>query len=137
MDALRNLNHLSSVLTVEEWQVFKTTEDYLWMMAHAQQFKGQEMDELVKRGAKRREEAWTIALEMADSIISEEVKEVSMDVTEEQRRHLATSLAEKLLVEQNLTPPTFTAWCDCETCGRVPCPKDTPALTPNCPWCMV
>ena len=136
MDALRTLNHLSCVLTVEEWQSFKETEEYLWIMAHAQKFRGHEMDELVKRGTKRREEAWKIALDMADSIISQEVQEVSFPITEEQRGHLVTACAEKLLVEQNITPPTFTAWTDCDECGRVPCHSGSPASSPNCPWCM-
>lgn len=137
MDALRSLEHLSSVLTVEEWQAFKSTDDYLWMLAHTRKFHGKEMDELVKRGTQKRKEAWEIALEMAQSITDAEIKELGVEVMDEQRNMLITQMAEKLLVEQNLTPPTFTAWCDCDTCGRVPCPEGTEEITTNCPWCSL
>lgn len=131
------LNHLSNVLTVEEWQLFKATDDYLWMAARAQGYSGKEMDELVKRGAVRRDEAWKIALEIAESVIAQDMAEVAANVTEEQKRQVVVSMAEKLLMEQNITPPTFTAWADCDSCGRVLVHEGTPESTPNCPWCML
>ena len=137
MDTLRAIEHLSAVLTVEEWQAFKETDDYLWMMASAEKYRGNSMDELIRRGVKRRTEAWEIALDMAKNILEREVAELAIDVPEEQMTKSRIALAEKLLIEQNLTPPTFTAWCDCDSCGRVPVPEGTPGVTPNCPWCMI
>jgi|694.fasta_scaffold05059_24 hypothetical protein len=136
MDTLRALNHLSNVLTVDEWAAFKSTDEYHWMVARTNGYRGSSMEELMKRGSGRRREAWSIALEMAESIVADDLRELAANVPDEQRQRTTERLAEKLMVEQGLTPPTFTAWCDCDSCGRVPAPAGTPDSTPNCPWCM-
>lgn len=137
MDTLGVLNHLSNVMTVDEWQQFKDTDDYLWMMARVEGYRGASMKKLSEAGTKRRAAAWEIAKEMAHSIIQAEIAELPLEIEDEQVQGLIDRLAEKLMVEQNLTPPTFTAWTDCSTCGRVPVPVGTDATTPNCPWCQV
>ncbi len=137
MDPLDVLHHLSNVMTVHEWQEFKATEDYMWMMARIEGYKGAHMKRLAEAGKKRRTEAWVIALEMAHSIVSQELDELGLEVPEEQRTVSIQTLAERLLMEQDLTPPTFTAWTDCATCGRVPVPKEVEPVTPNCPWCQL
>lgn len=136
MDPLGVLNHLSGVMTVEQWQQFKATDEYLWMMARAEGYRGNAMRKLAKAGSKRRAEAWEVAQEIATNIIRAEIAELPLEITDEQAQVLVTRLAEKLMVEQNYTPPTFTAWADCQTCGRVPVPPDTEKATPNCPWCV-
>ena len=137
MDTLGVLNHLSNVMTIEEWQQFKDTEEYLWMMARVEGYRGASMKKLSEAGTRQRAEAWEIARDMANSIIKAEIAELPLDIEDTQVQVLIERLAEKLMVEQNLTPPTFTSWSDCSTCGRVPVPDGTEALTPNCPWCQV
>lgn len=135
MDTLRVLQHLSNVLTVEEWQEFKSTDDYLWMVARTQGYRGLAMEELVQKGTKRREEAWAIALDMAKVIIEEDLKDISVNVPEQNKRESIKQLAEKLLVEQDIVPPSYTAWADCEQCGRVPVPEEQDEVMAICPWC--
>ena len=135
MDTLRALEHLSNVLTVDEWREFKATDEYLWMVARTQGYRGGAMEELVARGTKRREEAWGIALDMARSIVEDDLRELSIDIPEENKRVAIKGLAEKLLVEQDIVPPTYTAWADCEQCGRVPVPEESEEVMASCPWC--
>lgn len=135
MDTLRALEHLSNVLTVDEWQRFKATDEYLWMVARTQGYRGPAMEELVAKGVKRREEAWTIALDMARSIIEKDLKDLSYNAPEENKKLAIKQLAEKLLVEQDIVPPTYTAWADCEQCGRVPVPEEQDEVMARCPWC--
>jgi hypothetical protein len=136
MDALSVLNHLSNVLTVEEWQAFKETEDYLWMMARVEGYKGAHMQQLIDAGKRRRSEAWEIALDMARNVVSIESEELPIALSDDAKERLIVHSAERLLMDQNLTPPTFTAWTDCATCGRVPVPANTPSETPHCAWCL-
>lgn len=136
MDALRALTHLSNVLTVDEWAAFKNTDEYHWMVARTEGYRGSSMTELIKRGAARRAEAWAIAHEMANSIVREEMAELTVNVPEEQMQRTVNAMAEKLMMDQDLTPPSFTAFCECQECGPVACPEGTPKITPNCPWCM-
>lgn len=135
MDQLGVLNHLSGVMTVDEWGDFKQTDDYLWMMAKIEGYRGKTMAKLVAAGQRRRSEAWVIAQEMATNIITKEIEELPLEINNEQVQALIVGLAEKLLCEQNISPPTFVNWADCQTCGRVPVPKGVEAVTPNCPWC--
>lgn len=137
MDSLGVLNHLSGVMSIEEWQEFKATEEYLWMTARVEGYRGNAMKKLAKAGAKRRAEAWIVAQEIATNIMGAEVKEMNLELPEEQVQALTIKLAEKLMCEQNFTPPTFTDWALCETCGKVPVPPGTDNKTPNCPWCMI
>jgi hypothetical protein len=136
VDTLRALEHLSNVLTVDEWQEFKRTDDYLWMVSRVNGYRGSSMDELVRRGMKRREEAWQIANEMAESIVSSDLADVAINVPEEGKRMVVRKLAEKLLVEQDVIPLTYTAWADCDVCGRVPVPEGSEEVVSNCPWCL-
>lgn len=136
MDPLGVLNHLSGVMTPEMWQAFKATDDYLWLMARAEGYRGNAMKKLARAGRRRRAEAWEVAKGIATNIIQAEIAELPLEITDEQAQMLVIRLAEKLMCEQNYTPPTFTAWAECETCGRVPVPPDTETKTPNCPWCM-
>jgi hypothetical protein len=124
-------------MTVAAWEEFKESEDYLWLMARVEGFRGANMAKLVKAGKKRRAEAWEVALDMAKSITKAEVEELELQLPEEQVQALTVKLAEKLMCEQNFTPPTFTEWAECETCGKVPVPQGTESKTPNCPWCMI
>ena len=135
MEPLAVLKHLSNVLTTQEWQAFKCTEDYLWLTARADGYKGKAWEQLVKEGTERRREAWLIATDMAESIIAQEIAELGVDTPEEHRKQLILRLAEQLMVEQDLTPATFTAWTDCEYCGRVPVPEGTAEIVTVCPWC--
>lgn len=135
MDTLRALEHLSNVLTVSEWAEFKATDDYLWMVARSQGYRGPAMEELVAKGVKRRTEAWAIAMDMARSIIEQDLVEVSANVPEENKAVAIKQLAEKLLVEQDIVPPTYTAWSDCDQCGRVPVPEGSEEILAICPWC--
>lgn len=137
MDALGVLNHLSGIMTPEEWAEFRDSEEGLWMRARVEGYRGAAMQKLVEAGKRRRSEAWEIALDMANNIISAEAEEIPLVLEDEQRTQLVTRLAEKLLCEQNVTPPTFTAWTDCATCDRVPVPEGTDLVTPNCPWCSL
>lgn len=137
MDSLGVLDHLSGIMTVEEWQAFKATDEYLWLSARVEGYRGNAMKKLAKAGKKRRAEAWLVAKDMAANIIQAEIAELPLEIGDEQAQLLITRLAEKLMVEQNYTPPSFTAWADCQTCGRVPVPPETEATTPNCPWCMI
>lgn len=136
MDPLSVLNHLSKVLTVHEWAAFKETEDYLWMVARADNYKGPAMRQLVEQGNKRRQECWEWALSMASDIVTSEVAELGLDVPEEQRAKVVERMAEKLMIEQDLTPPSFTSWTVCDECGKVPVPVGFDEACPNCPWCM-
>jgi len=136
VDTLRALEHLSNVLTTDEWSQFKSTDEYLWMIARTQGYRGPAMEELVAKGTKRRAEAWEIALEMAQSITDQELAELSLFIPEENKRMAIRQLAEKLLVEQDTVPPTFTAWADCDQCGRVPVPEGSDETLAVCPWCM-
>lgn len=135
MDTLRALEHLSNVLTVEEWREFKSTDEYLWMVARTQGYRGPAMEELVAKGTKRRAEAWDVAMDMARSIIEDELQEISIHVPDENKRESIKQLAEKLLVEQDIVPPTYTAWADCNQCGRVPVPEGNEEVLAICPWC--
>jgi hypothetical protein len=135
VDTLRALEHLSNVLTVDEWQRFKTTDEYLWMVARTQGYRGPAMEELVAKGTRRREEAWGLALDMARSIIEDDLRDLSIHVPEENKKQSIKALAEKLLVEQDIVPPTYTAWVDCQQCGRVPVPEGSEELMAVCPWC--
>jgi hypothetical protein len=123
------------VLTVEEWSEFRKTDEYLWMVTRTEGYRGKAMDELIKRGTKRREEAWKIALDMAESIVASDLAEAAMNVPEEGRRMAVRQLAEKLLVEQDTIPLTYTAWSDCQQCGRVPVPEGSDEVLAICPWC--
>ena len=136
MDPLGVLNHLSGVMTPAQWLEFKTTDEYLWMMARAEGYRGNAMKRLARAGAQRRAEAWEVAKDIAANIIRVEIAELPLEITDEQAQVLVTRLAEKLMCEQNFTPPTFTEWAECETCGKVPVPQGTETKTPNCPWCM-
>ena len=136
MDTLGVLNHLSGVMTIEEWQEFKASDDYLWMMARVEGYRGNAMKKLAKAGSVRRSEAWKVAQEIATNIIRAEIAELPLEIGDEQVQVLVTKLAEKMMCEQNYTPPTFTAWTECQTCGKVPVPAGTETETPNCPWCM-
>ena len=135
MDQLGVLNHLSGLLTVSEWADFKQTDDYLWMVARVEGYRGKNMAKLVAAGQRRRSEAWVIAQDMAKNIISKEIEELPLEIDNEQVQVLIIGLAEKLLCEQNISPPTFTNWTDCQSCGRVPVPTGVEAVTTNCPWC--
>lgn len=135
MDALRVLEHLSNVLTVAEWAEFKSTDDYLWMCARSQGYRGPAMDKLVAKGTKRRAEAWAIAMDMAKSVIEQDLAELSANVPEENKQAAIKELAEQLLVEQDITPPTYTQWSDCNQCGRVPVPQGSDEILARCPWC--
>jgi len=137
MDTLGVLNHLAGVMTIDQWQAFKATDDYLWMMAKVEGYRGASMKKLTRAGKKRRAEAWVIAQDMARSIIRAEMEELELVMPDEQVQTLIVRLAEKLMCEQNFTPPTFTEWAECETCGKVPVPPGTDNKTPNCPWCMI
>ena len=136
MDTLAVLNHLSNVLTVQEWQAFKETDDYLWMMARIEGYKGAHMQQLIDAGKRRRDEAWEIAKDMARNVVAMEVAELPIEISPEGQERMAIATAERLLMQQHITPPTFTAWCDCATCGRVPVPEGTSAETNNCAWCL-
>lgn len=136
MDALSVIHHLQNVLTVHEWQAFKETEEYLWYMARIHGYRGAHMDKLVEAGKRRRSEAWEIAQEMAENVLAQEVSELGLRVSPEQKISGVNRMAERLLMEQNLTPPTFTCWSDCATCGRVPVPQGFDLTTINCPWCL-
>lgn len=135
MDTLRALEHLSNVLTVEEWREFKSTDEYLWMVARTQGYRGPAMEELVAKGTRRRSEAWDVAMDMARSIIEDELRDISSYVPEENKRQSIKQLAEKLLVEQDIVPPTYTAWADCNQCGRVPVLEGSDEVLAICPWC--
>lgn len=135
MDTLRALEHLSNVLTVEEWREFKATDEYLWMVARTQGYRGPAMEELVAKGTKRRTDAWDVALDMARSIIEQDLVDASAHLPDEQKKGVVRQLAEKLLVEQDIVPPTFTAWSDCQQCGRVPVPEESDEIMAVCPWC--
>ncbi len=137
MDTLGVLNHLSNVMTIEEWRAFKESDDYMWMQARVEGYRGASMDKLIAAGKKRREEAWAIALDMAANIIKAEREELPIDVPEEQAAVLVQRLAEKLMCEQSLIPPRFTKLVECASCGPVHAPEDTESKTPNCPWCQL
>jgi hypothetical protein len=136
MDALKLLDHLSSVLTVEEYQAWKESDHYLWVMARFEGYRGANMDKLVEAGKRRRSEAWHIALDMAASVVDQESSELGLSLSSEQRERLRISWAEKLLIEQYITPPAFTGWTDCDSCGRVPVPATFQPHSINCPWCL-
>lgn len=135
MDTLRALEHLSNVLTVDEWREFTQTDEYLWMVARTEGYRGKAMEELVRRGSKRRQEAWLLALDMARSIVIEDLRDSSSHLPSEQVRRVEQTLAEHLLVEQDIIPPTYTAWSDCQQCGKVPVPEGSSDVLPVCPWC--
>lgn len=137
MDPLGVLNHLSGVMTTDEWREFVQTDDYLWMQARVEGFKGNAMKELARRGTIRRAEAWECALDLAKAIVRAEIEHLPVAVEEAQQELLVVRLAERLMCEQDFTPPSFTSWADCETCGRVPVPEEVPAKTKNCPWCKL
>jgi hypothetical protein len=137
MDALEVFNHLSGVMTAEEWQEFKDSEDGLWLRARVEGFKGASMKKLIDAGKRRRAEAWEVATDMARNIINAEVQELELDVPDEQRAVLVERLGEKLMCEQSIIPPRFTKLVTCATCGPVHAPEDTEVETPNCPWCEI
>lgn len=137
MDTLGVLNHLSNVMTLDEWKAFRETDDYMWMQARVEGYRGASMDKLIAAGKKRREEAWEIAFDMARNIIKAEREELPIDVPEDQAVVLVERLAEKILCEQGIIPPRFTKLVQCHTCGPVHAPEDTENKTPNCPWCQL
>lgn len=135
MDTLRALEHLSNVLTVEEWSEFRKTDDYLWMITRTKGYRGEAMDELIKRGTRRREEAWKVALDVAESVVISDLAEIGVVVPEDAQRQAIRRQAEKLLVEQDIIPLSYTAWADCNQCGRVPVLEGSDAVLAICPWC--
>jgi hypothetical protein len=137
MDALEVLNHLSGVMTADEWREFKESEDGLWLRARVEGFKGASMKKLIDAGKRRRSEAWEVASEMARNIINAEIEELGLDIPDEQRAVLVERLGEKLMCEQSIVPPRFTKLVTCSTCGPVHAPEDTETQTPNCPWCSL
>lgn len=136
MDALKLIEHLSNVLTVEEYQAWKESDDYLWMMARYEGYRGAHMDKLVQAGRRRRSEAWAIAQDMARAVLESDAAEMGLNLDSDRKAKLIQSTAEKLLIEQSITPPTFVAWADCETCGRVAVPPGLEKTIINCPWCL-
>lgn len=136
MHPAKVLEHLSNVLTVDEWREFTQTEDYLWMCARADGYQGSAMDELVKRGTRRREAAWAVALDVARSVVAQEMEAAGCSIPSEHVRKAEEILAEKLMVEQDITPPTFKFWADCCQCGRVPVPEKSDEILACCPWCL-
>lgn len=137
MDTLGVLNHLSGVMTPEEWREFRESDDGLWMRARVEGYRGASMQRLVEAGKRRRAEAWEIALDMSKNIIATELEEIPVDVPEDQVGVLIERLAEKLMCEQSVVPPRFTKLVQCKTCGPVHAPEDTDLVTPNCPWCEI
>ena len=137
MDALEVLNHLSGVMTAEEWREFKESEDGLWLRARVEGFKGASMKKLIAAGKRRRSEAWEVATDMARNIINAEVEELELEVLDEQKAVLIERLGEKLMCEQSIVPPRFTKLVTCSTCGPVHAPENTEIETPNCPWCQL
>jgi hypothetical protein len=132
-DALGRIKNLENFMELNHYLAFRETEDYLWLKLRASGYEDPEAwATLIELGSKRRAEAWQIAKEMATSILSDQrgVERGNFDSVVEK-------LAEKLLVEQDLVPPTFTEWTECESCGRMPVPKRFEKThSPNCPWCL-
>lgn len=137
MDPLGVLNHLSGIMTREQWEAFKESDDGLWLQARVEGYRGTAMKKLVEAGKKRRAEAWAVAMDMASNIIRVEVEELKLDIPEEQIAVVTQRLAEKLMCEQSIVPPRFTKLVQCKTCGPVHAPEDTELVTPNCPWCLI
>jgi hypothetical protein len=137
MDALEELNRMSGLMTAEQWQEFKESDDGLWLRARVEGFKGTSMNKLIEAGKRRRAEAWEIAFDMARNIVNAEVQELKLEIPEEQQRVLGERLAEKLCCEQSIIPPRFSKLVTCSTCGPVHAPEDTETETPNCPWCQL
>lgn len=136
-DALDRLSALEKALTVSEYMQFKETDQYLWLKLRATGYDDDKLwSKVIERGTARRQEAWTIAREMARSILLDEVKGLSVDVDEDKLSTAVDAFAEQLLVQQDIVPPTFTKWTECETCGRMPVPeKFSLTSSPHCPWC--
>jgi hypothetical protein len=125
-DALDRLQALSNYLSVSEHMMFREKDEYLWLKLRASGYEDAEVwAKVIERGNVRREEAWEIAKDMARNILNKDVEAV------------VQQFAEQLLVEQDIVPPTFTKWCECQTCGRMPVPERFEAeRSPNCPWCL-
>lgn len=132
-DALARIKNLENFMELNHYLAFRETEDYLWLKLRASGYEDPEAwAALIELGSKRRAEAWQIAKEMATSILSDQRGVERSDFDSVVQR-----LAEKLLVEQDICPPTFNKWTECETCGRMPVPESFKfEQSPNCPWCL-
>ena len=137
MDSLEVWRHLSGVMTAEQWQEFRDSDDGMWLRARIEGFKGASMKKLIEAGKRRRAEAWEVASDMARNIITAEIEEMKLDVPEDTKAVLIERLAEKLMCEQSIIPPRYTKLVQCKTCGPVHAPEETELVTPNCPWCEI
>ena len=123
-------------MTRAQWKEFKSSAAYAKFRL-MEQGKTKELWDLEMREmTQARDEAWTIALEMAESIVLGEAKDVPFPIQSETLAKLKETLAEKLLLEQHLVPPTYTHTIECEQCG--PSLSKTPSLNPVkcCVFCI-
>lgn len=137
-DALRAIKNLERRMTLAEYMEFRTQDEFLWLQLRATGYEDPEAwAQVIERGTNRRAEAWTIAKEMATSIMRDEWDARGHEYRQSDLDAVAERLAEQLMVEQHITPPTFTKWIECETCGRMPVPERVQEQhAANCPWCL-
>lgn len=137
-DALGRIKNLENFMELNHYLAFRETEDYLWLKLRASGYEDPEAwATLIELGSKRRTEAWQIAKEIAANVLRAEWDGIGSQYSEEDLGRVSERLAEQLMVEQNLTPPTFTDWTECESCGRMPVPpRFQKTHSPNCPWCL-
>jgi hypothetical protein len=136
--ALESIKNLENFMELNSYLMFRQTEDYLWLKLRATGYTDPEAwATLIELGSKRRAEAWQIAQEMATSILKDQWDSRGHEYQQSDLDSVVRKLAEKLLVEQDICPPTFNKWCECETCGRMPVPERFQAeQSANCPWCL-
>jgi hypothetical protein len=137
-DALERLQKLERYMELNDFLLFREHDEYLWLKLRASGYRDAEAwKKLIARGTHRREEAWQIAREMARSILGREWQALGVEAESRDLAAVSDQFAEQLMVEQDIVPPTFTEWTQCESCGRMPVPQRFgKQQSPNCPWCL-
>lgn len=134
-NALTMLAVNRKTMTRAEWERFKATQGYKKLMLYAQG-KRREVEEMeLEEMRKAAEEAWGIALEMATSILSDEVQAASALPSPDVLEALKRTLAERLLLEQGYLPPTYIHIVSCTQCGQVVSNRAEPKIVDQCFLC--
>ena len=135
MDALTKLHFASRYMTSNQWENYIQSEEYMWARARIEGYKGAYMDKLVAAGNRKVSEAWAVASDIADKVVSEELMSMPSEIKRPAREPLVRELAEQLLREQSMVPPTYRKKIVCDNCGPIMAPESYDEQTSSCPWC--
>ena len=134
-NALVMLEASRKYMTRGQWELFKESSSYqqLKLMSEGRDREAMDLELFDMRGAEA--EAWSIALEMAQTILTSEAAELDVKVEGKLLEMLQTTLAEKLLLNQGYLPPTYNQTVTCAECGPAPAKKAEPKNVAACVLC--